>query len=375
MWKNRVLWICLMLSAAALYIFGNSAATFAVLMAAIFAPVLSIASAFLFLRGVEVSLELTRRCAAGDSVEAKLALSGGRLTPSVDCTLAVENVYTGERIERELTAGHDGAVIKLTPSHCGLVRVSIAAARLRDPLGLVRLRAKASAERELSVEPRRFETRITLADDVDTTAESDEYSMTNPGSDPSETFGVREYQSGDPIKRIHWKLSQKSQNLMLRELGLPIVRRALILLETTFPEGEDPRPEPLHAAAEVFLSTSTALCEQETAHVAAWRRGETLVCREIATVEDAAAAAAEWLSERPRSGGRSIAELYAETFERCGYAHVAVISPCAPRGVERLYGGNRVTALCPYGGAGFEGVHLRVFDEKNYAADLREWEL
>ncbi len=375
MWKNRVLWICLMLSAAALYIFGNSAATFAVLMAAIFAPVLSIASAFLFLRGVEVSLELTRRCAAGDSVEAKLALSGGRLTPSVDCTLAVENVYTGERIERELTAGHDGAVIKLTPSHCGLVRVSIAAARLRDPLGLVRLRAKASAERELSVEPRRFETRITLADDVDTTAESDEYSMTNPGSDPSETFGVREYQSGDPIKRIHWKLSQKSQNLMLRELGLPIVRRALILLETTFPEGEDPRPEPLHAAAEVFFSTSTALCEQETAHVAAWRRGETLVCREIATVEDAAAAAAEWLSERPRSGGRSIAELYAETFERCGYAHVAVISPCAPRGVERLYGGNRVTALCPYGGAGFEGVHLRVFDEKNYAADLREWEL
>lgn len=375
MWKNRVLWICLMLSAAALYIFGNSAATFAVLMAAIFAPVLSIASAFLFLRGVEVSLELTRRCAAGDSVEAKLALSGGRLTPSVDCTLAVENVYTGERIERELTAGHDGAVIKLTPSHCGLVRVSIAAARLRDPLGLVRLRAKASAERELSVEPRRFETRITLADDVDTTAESDEYSMTNPGSDPSETFGVREYQSGDPIKRIHWKLSQKSQNLMLRELGLPIVRRALILLETTFPEGEDPRPEPLHAAAEVFFSTSTALCEQETAHVAAWRRGETLVCREIATVEDAAAAAAEWLSERPRSGGRSIAELYAETFERCGYAHVAVISPGAPRGVERLYGGNRVTALCPYGGAGFEGVHLRVFDEKNYAADLREWEL
>lgn len=364
-----------MLSAAALYIFGNSAATFAVLMAAIFAPVLSIASAFLFLRGVEVSLELTRRCAAGDSVEARLALSGGRLTPSVDCTLAVENVYTGERIERELTAGHDGAVIKLTPSHCGLVRVSTASVRLRDPLGLVRLRAKASAERELSVEPRRFETRITLADDVDSTAESDEYSMTKPGSDPSETFGVREYQPGDPIKRIHWKLSQKSQNLMLRELGLPIVRRALILLETTFPEGENPRPEPLHAAAEVFFSTSTALCEQETAHVAAWRRGETLVCREITTVEDTAAAAAEWLSERPRSGGRSIAELYAETFERCGYAHVAVISPCAPRGVELLYGGNRVTALCPYGGAGFEGVHLRVFDEKNYAADLREWEL
>lgn len=375
MWKNRVLWICLMLSAAALYLFGNSAATFAVLMAAIFAPVLSIASAFLFLRGVEVSLELPGSCAAGDSVEAKLGLSGGRLTPSVDCTLAIENVYTGERIERELTAGHDGAVIKLTPSHCGLVRVSTAAVRLRDPLGLVRLRAKASAEREILVEPRRFETRITLADDVDSTAESDEYSMTNPGSDPSETFGVREYQPGDPIKRIHWKLSQKSQNLMLRELGLPIVRRALILLETTFPEGEDPRPEPLHAAAEVFFSTSTALCEQETAHVAAWRRGETLVCREIATVEDAAAAAAEWLSERSRSGGRSTAELYAETFERCGYAHVAVISPCAPRGVERLYGGNRVTALCPYGGAGLEGVHLRVFDEKNYAADLREWEL
>lgn len=374
MWKNRVLWICLTVAAAALYLFAGSAATFAVLMAAIFAPVLSIASAFLFLRGVKASLELPGSCAAGDTVETRLELSGGRFAPSVDCTLAVENVYTGERVERDVTAGHDGATIKFTPSHCGLLRVSIAAARLRDPLGLVRLRAKASAERELPVEPRRFETRITLADDVDTTAESDGYSMTRPGSDPSETFGVREYQPGDPIKRIHWKLSQKSQNLMLRELGLPIVRRALILLETAFPEGEPPRPEALHAASEVFFSVSAALCEQEMAHVAAWRRGETLVCREIAAVEDAVAAAAEWLSERSRSGGRSIAELYAETFERCGYAHVAMISPCAPRGVELLYGGNRVTALCPYGGAGLEGVHLRIFDEKNYAADLREWE-
>lgn len=374
MWKNRVLWLCLTLSAAALYLFGNSAATFAVLMAAIFAPVLSIASAFLFLRGVKAALELPGSCAAGDTVEARLELSGGRLMPSVDCTLAVENVYTGERVERELTAGHDGAVIKLTPSHCGLVRVSMAAVRLRDPLGLVRLRTRATAEREILVEPRRFEMRITLADDVDITAESDEYSMTKPGSDSSETFGVREYQPGDPIKRIHWKLSQKSQNLMLRELGLPIVRRALILLETTFPEGENPRPEPLHAAAEVFFSVSAALCEQETAHVAAWRRGETLVCREIETVEDVVAAAAEWLSEPTREGGASIAELYAETFERCGYAHVAVISPCAPRGVELLYGGNRVTALCPYGGAGLEGVHLRVFSDKNYAAELREWE-
>lgn len=374
MWKNRVLWICLTVAAAALYLFGNSAATFAVLMAAIFAPVLSIASAFLFLRGVKASLELPQSCAAGDTVEARLELSGGRLMPSVDCTLAVENVYTGERIERELTATNDDAVIKLTPSHCGLVRVSMAAVRLRDPLGLVRLRARASAEREILVEPRRFEMRITLADDVDSTAESDEYSMTKPGGDPSETFGVREYQPGDPIKQIHWKLSQKSQNLMLRELGLPIVRRALVLLETTFPEGENPRPEPLHAAAEVFFSVSAALCEQETAHVAAWRRGETLVCREIATVEDVVAAAAEWLSEPTREGGASIAELYAETFERCGYAHVAVISPCAPRGVELLYGGNRVTALCPYGGAGLEGVHLCVFSDKNYAAELREWE-
>lgn len=372
MWKNRAIWLCFTVAAAALHLFGDNAGTFAALVAAIFAPALSTAFALAVRRRVSLSLELPESCRAADEAEVRINPHGTGL--SVDCRVLVENIYTAERLERELSITRDGAAIKLMAAHCGLVRVSITAARIRDPLGLVRLRASCPSAHEILVEPRRFETRITLADDVDTTADSDKYSMTKPGSDPSETFGVREYQPGDPIKRIHWKLSQKSQNLMLRELGLPIVRRALILLETTFAEDEAPRPELLHAAAEVFFSAATALCEQEIAHVAAWRSGETLVLREVATLEDAAAAAAEWLSEPPRSGGASIAELFTETFERCGYAHVAVIGPCRPRGVELLYGGNRVTALCPYGGAGYDGVHPRVFDAENYAADLREWE-
>lgn len=375
MWKNRVLWLCATVAAAALYLFGNSAGTFAVLVAAVLAPMLSVAAAFVSLRAIAAAVELPSSCTAGDSVDARLVLSGGRFMPSVDCLLRVENVYTGELLEREVSvSGREGVSVKLTPRHCGLLRVSVDRAYLRDPLGLVRLRVSCASEWDMFVAPTRFETRITLADDVDMSAESDEYSMTKAGNDPSETFGVREYQPGDPIKQIHWKLSQKSDRLMLRELGLPIVRRALLLLDTTASDGERPRPELLHAAAEVFFSASAALCEQEIAHVAAWRQGDMLVCREIGTVEDADAAATGYLSEPSRADGASIAELYAETFERCGYAHVAVISPCRPRSVELLYGGNRVTALCPFDGALADGVHLRSFDAEGFADDLREWE-
>lgn len=375
MWKNRVAWLCLTVAAAALHLFGDNAGTFAAVGIALLAPLVSTALAAVMSRKISVRLTAPDSCDAGDEIRVELETKSSILRPEIDCRITFSNIFAGERFVRSITTrGGAASTLAVVSNRCGRMVIAVDRLSVRDPLGLVRLRARATDRRETLIMPRRFETRIALADDVDTAVESDEYSMTKAGGDPSETFGVREYQPGDPIKQIHWKLSQKSPNLMIRELGLPIVRRALILLETAFPEGEDPRPEPLHAAAEVFFSISTALCEREVAHVAAWRRGETLVCREISAVEDAVAAAAEWLSEPPASGGRSTAELFAETFERCGYAHVAAVAPCAPRGVERLYGGNRVTALCSYGGAGLEGVHLRVFDEKDPAADLREWE-
>lgn len=48
-------------------------------------------------------------------------------------------------------------------------------------------------------------------------AESDRYSEKEPGDDPSQIFDIRDYQDGDRISRIHWKLSMKLNRVMVKE--------------------------------------------------------------------------------------------------------------------------------------------------------------
>lgn len=57
-----------------------------------------------------------------------------------------------------------------------------------------------------------------------------------PGDDPSELFGIREYQPGDPVSRIHWKLSSHSDKLFLKEFAAPVEKHALLLAEFRPPE-------------------------------------------------------------------------------------------------------------------------------------------
>lgn len=52
--------------------------------------------------------------------------------------------------------------------------------------------------------------------------DSDEYSGEKKGDDPSELFQVREYRVQDSVRDIHWKLSAKEEELMVKEHGLPL---------------------------------------------------------------------------------------------------------------------------------------------------------
>lgn len=52
--------------------------------------------------------------------------------------------------------------------------------------------------------------------------ESMVYSDKKPGDDPTEIFAIRGYNGGDKIRNIHWKLSSKKDNLMVKDYSLPL---------------------------------------------------------------------------------------------------------------------------------------------------------
>ena len=70
---------------------------------------------------------------------------------------------------------------------------------------------------------------------------------------------VRDYQPGDPLKKVHWKLSLRKRELLVRKYDEPILREVLVLMDCSsppslgHPEAEaDLRDALLETAASVF---------------------------------------------------------------------------------------------------------------------------
>ena len=81
--------------------------------------------------------------------------------------------------------------------------------------------------------------------------ESFRYSGARPGDDPGETFDIREYQEGDSIRQIHWKLTGKLDKMMIRQRSFPVDDTVLILAE---PYLKEKAPAVAQTLGEVFAA-------------------------------------------------------------------------------------------------------------------------
>ena len=136
-----------------------------------------------------------------------------------------------------------------------------------DLFGLARRQKRVAARAEVTVLPALFQPEIVLRDSAAALPDSEVYASDRPGSDPGETFAIREYVPGDALRKIHWKLSEKTDRLMVREFGLPVVNEVLLLLETA----GSADAVAANAVTEVFASVSRALLSQGCAHQVGWQ--------------------------------------------------------------------------------------------------------
>lgn len=77
------------------------------------------------------------------------------------------------------------------------------------------------------------------------------------GNDPSEVLEIREYRAGDRLQKIHWKLSQRIDTLMIKEYSEPIGFAVVFLLDTS---------RFFEAFLETFMSISMEMCQQKCLH-------------------------------------------------------------------------------------------------------------
>ena len=375
MWKRRLAWAVWLIATATLWLFENGAATLTLLLASILLPVLSILAARRRSGHVHLTLTAPQLGAKGSALHAALSVDGIGVFSRVAGRAACENRLTDEHVETAFSlsprlSGASSLTLAIDTAHCGTIRLC-AEVWTEDLFGLWQSQPIPHDAEYVTVEPKLFLPHVTQVENTTVIADGEQYSQTRPGSDPSETFGIREYRPGDPIRQIHWKLSQKTDALMLRELGLPVVNQTLLVFRNVRAERETVSPEVADAMAEVFLSASHALVNDGLAHTAAYAENGQYILMEIQNEVDFRAMEARFLTLAWEMDDGALGRLLAET----PYAHVAVVTASMPADADTFCRGNRVTALTASAAANVSGVYAVPFTAAGYRDELQHIEL
>ena len=352
MWKNRAAWLAMTLAALGLYLFENNTGTRVLLTALLCAPPVSALWLYVPRRNVSAAFTLPETLRRSETAEGALTLENRDALPvgQVLAEVSVSNLLTGERAGLSLSGALRGRGTRAFPltlgaAHCGAVEIRLERLALTDALGLFTRKLSVSAVGTVLVPPELSPVTVTLADAADFLTDAERYSLEKPGYDPGETFRVREYVPGDALRQIHWKLSLKSDALLVRDFGLPVVDRLLLLLETSSRKGLPLTAADMDAMLDLLFSLSAELLSMEISHTVGWQRDGNYASQEIVSADDLAALRETLLRCPIGVGETTVAGTYAQSHAECGYAHVALISPGLPPDTERLFHGNRVTVL------------------------------
>lgn len=137
--------------------------------------------------------------------------------------------------------------------HCGCVNISAGYARVYDFTGIFFLPVKLSFSGNILVMP--LTERPDLQPDSQSTAVLG--FKPKPGGGFSDYYELRPYRSGDSLKSVHWKLSSKLDELIVREPCEAVYRKLVVKPEIT------DKPEVNDYILARFLYVCLKLCESE----------------------------------------------------------------------------------------------------------------
>lgn len=179
------------------------------------------------------------------------------------CKLFIQNELTGE--VQEIFTSFEAGKASFPVPHCGRYLIRMEQLWLTDYLGIFPKRIPCEIEKRMTVMPETFPVELNTRLLLSAVDDSDLYESDRKGNDPTEIFQLREYVSGDPVRSIHWKLSSKLDNLIMKEAAMPVDRSLLIYWNQS--TGSAPVMDTL---AEAVFSLCQALSEQGYTYTLGW---------------------------------------------------------------------------------------------------------
>ena len=210
-------------------------------------------------RTLQLDTELRpRQVRRGEEAVLRVSVRHRGLLPVAPLRMALE---TDERLnESELRPRGETLEIPFAPRHVGYTRPGIRSVEVEDLLGLWRRQSAPAGEQEsLLTLPLLFDMEALTYAPGDPGAEA----MARAGEDLSSPSDVRAYQTGDSMKKIHWKLSARKGELLVRRYDEQVLQDALVLMDCSAPPAwghpeaaADVRDTLIETAASVMASAA-----------------------------------------------------------------------------------------------------------------------
>jgi uncharacterized protein (DUF58 family) len=287
MYKNKLGYLLIIIISGLFAILYNEYYTGIIFLVVLSLPIILFAIMLDINAKIKIHFEVNNPVAGKEEIiELKIILENTSIFPITRAKVKLDyyNNFAGDVKQKILFVLVDHrSTIHLTSEfnskHCGILHFYIRNIQLFDYFNIFSIRKKINAKVEVAIIPEVFDFMNDIViHNNNILIDSDTYSTTKSGDDPSEVFRIRDYREGDSFNRIHWKLSYKRQELMIKEFSDPLSNKIIILIDLNCGQDKKNSLDYVDGLLECALSLSFSLLCTDYEHVITWYDGNEKVC-------------------------------------------------------------------------------------------------
>ncbi|MBE5935746.1 MAG: DUF58 domain-containing protein [Lachnospiraceae bacterium] len=177
--------------------------------------------------------------------------------------------------------GKQHCIFSIKSEYCGDLIIELKDVKVIDYFGFKSKNIEKKFKKKIYIMPNNNNVELIKVDNLNSSdIEGKEFSKYKSGDDPAEVFDIREYRAGDKIHSIHWKLTARKNEIMVKEFSLPINSNYSVIMDLSVDNKE--KHKEVDAVIEATMDIILQLQEQGINHqIVAYERNGKYVYKDI----------------------------------------------------------------------------------------------
>ena len=266
MWKNRIGYVGMVAFVATLLFFFGRPFLWTTLVLLLILPVIMAVLLRVDAGRIQTELQMRTGGRAGMELPSDICIKGKKnicVTGCIQIRFHIRNLMFDTEEERNLilepVKAGEKYQMKINMALCGEHVIQCQSVRIYDLLKLFHIELQTCPEVRTVIYPGTAEMEIELENRAEGVLTEMGMMQNRKGNDPSEMFDIREYVPGDDIRAIHWKLSSKTDGLILRQPSAAMHYQVALMPDFCKDQKEEITAQEWNMAAAVLTATGDQL--------------------------------------------------------------------------------------------------------------------